>query len=78
MSYDKKFEFKNGYGASVVSRPGSYGYGDGLYELAVYDIKTGNLCYDTPITDDVLGWLTWEDVESVLEDISNLPTREGE
>lgn len=72
-SFDKKFIFDNGYGASVVSHPGSYGYGDGLYELAVFDVKTGNLCFDTPITDDVIGWLTWEDVERICKDIEQLP-----
>lgn len=73
--FEKKFEFENGYGASVISEPGSYGYGDGLYELGIYDVRTGYLVFDTPITDDVLGWLTWEDVEGILKDIEKLPKR---
>jgi len=31
----KLFEFDNGYGASLVKCPGSYGYEQGLWELAV-------------------------------------------
>ena len=55
-----RVNFPNGYGVSVVIGPYSYGGQDGKYELAV--TKDNDLCYDTPITDDVLGWLTPEDV----------------
>lgn len=63
--------FKNGYGASVVSHPMSYGGKMGLYELAVLD-KYGELTYDTPITDDVLGYLTPEQVTEKLIEIQDL------
>ena len=53
------YEFENGYGASVVSHDGSYGGKQGLYEIAVLD-STGDLCYSTPITDDVIGYATEE------------------
>lgn len=53
-------KFSNGYGISVVIGPYSYGGRNGKYELAV--LKDNDLCYDTPITDDVLGWLTKDDV----------------
>jgi hypothetical protein len=53
--------FENGYGVSVVSHSFSYGGKDGLYEMAVLD-SDGNLTYDTPITSDVLGYLTPEEV----------------
>jgi len=64
--------FDNGYGASVVCSEFSYGGAQGLYELAVLD-KNGQITYSTPITDDVLGYLSKSDVEKVLEDIKNLP-----
>lgn len=51
----------------------SYGGGDGLYEIAV--LHDGVIVYNTPITSDVLGYLTEEDVMSTLKDISLLPTR---
>lgn len=64
------FEFENGYGASVVRFSGSYGGDKGLYELAV--LHNGEICYDTPITNDVVGYLTDDAVEKLLEDIKNL------
>ena len=63
--------FDNGYGASVVKHEHSYGGDKGLYELAVLD-KDGNLTYDTPITDDVIGYLRPEDVTDVMEKIQKL------
>jgi hypothetical protein len=63
-------EFDNGYGASVISTSFSYGGKHGLYELAV--LKDGDLCYTTPITNDVLGWLNESDVNKILTDIQNL------
>ncbi len=67
------YEFKNGYTASVIQAPYSYGSNQGLFELAVlYDDE---LVYDTPITDDVIGYLTPEAVQEILQEISELPTR---
>ena len=63
--------FDNGYGASVVKHEFSYGGKDGLYELAVLD-KDGNLTYDTPITNDVIGYLREIDVTDVMEKIQKL------
>lgn len=57
--------FKNGYGASVIRGPHSYGGPQGLYELAVLKRdyhRYWNITYDTPITDEVLGSLEHEDV----------------
>ncbi len=66
--------FSNGYGASVIKGLGSYGAGDDLYELGVLktDEDGWDLCYDTEITDDVLGHLTPEDITSLLERIEAL------
>ena len=49
--------FENGYGVSVVRHSFSYGGKSGLYELAVLDAD-GELTYDTPVTGDVIGYLT--------------------
>lgn len=68
-------EFNNRYGASIVCHDMSYGGPfeigkSNLYELAVlYD---GHLCYDTPITNDVLGWQTIEEVNETLNKIKEL------
>lgn len=65
----------NDYGASVIQNPYSYGGRDGLWELAViaWDGDNWSICYDTPITDDVLGYLTEEEVTETLVKIKALP-----
>ena len=65
------YEFENGYGASIVSHDVSYGGKQGLYEIAVLDSK-GDLCYSTPITDDVIGYATEEKVLDTLHRIRML------
>jgi len=64
-------QFSNGYGASIVKGEHTYGGKDGLYEIAVFG-KNGEISYSTPITDDVLGYLSEEEVEKTLTDIKNL------
>ena len=66
-----RISFDNGYGASVVKGPMSYGGKNGLYELAVLD-SNGELTYDTPVTSDVEGYLSEEDVTKLLEQIQKL------
>lgn len=68
----KVYQFPNGLGASVISHVYSYGGDKGLWELAVIN-ENGSLNYNTPITSDVEGWLTWEEVETLLRKISELP-----
>jgi len=74
LNYDNgifvRVEFPNGYGASIIKSPHSYsGYQD-LYELAVlYD---NMICYDTEITDDVLGYQTEEDINRIIKHVQRL------
>jgi hypothetical protein len=63
--------FDNGYGVSVVKHQYSYGGDRGLYELAVLD-KDGQITYNTPITDDVIGYLRPEDVTDVMIKVQQL------
>ena len=65
------YQFENGYGASIVKHDTSYGGKQGLYEIAVLD-STGDLCYSTPITDDVIGWATEDKVLDTLHRIKML------
>lgn len=69
------YRFANGYGASVIRNSYSYGHEHGLYEIAV--LKGNRLCYDTPITDNVIGYLTADKVAEYLQRIEELP-KEGE
>lgn len=69
------FKFENGYGASVIKNIVSYGNMKDLFELAVIkfsDDYSWELCYDTEITNDVIGWLDNNDVLELLERIKNL------
>lgn len=68
--------FANGYGASVVQNRYSYGHNDGLYELMV--LKDAVPCYDTPITSDVVGYLTADEVAEHLSRIEKLPDLQKE
>lgn len=70
----KLHKFDNGFGASVVQHSFSYGTDLGLWELAVvvFDGDAYELTYETEITDDVLGYLTEEDVSELLVQIENL------
>lgn len=72
------YRFGNGYGASVVQFPYSYGGDRGLWELAVTkyereDNDSYSLTYDTEITDDVLGHLEESEVDELLARIEALP-----
>ena len=69
-----KYFFDNGYGVSVIKSSHSYGGSRGLYELAVLQglEEDWKICYDTPITDDVMGYLTTEDIDTVLNQVENL------
>lgn len=66
-----RMHFDNGYGVSVVSHSYSYGGRDGLYEVAVLD-SNDELTYDTPVTNDVIGYLTEEEVSRVMKEVQTL------
>lgn len=71
--------YPNGYGVSVVRFNGSYGYESGKYELAVLKGEQGkfNLCYDTPITEDVEGHLSPDQVSALMRAVADLPSGEA-
>lgn len=66
----KLYQFDNGMGASVIRHQGSYGWPK-LWELAVLD-ENLELCYSTPITNDVIGHLSWKEVSEKLREIQSL------
>jgi len=71
--------FDNHYGVSVIRGPYTYGGKNGLYELAVLYMAPEDeylkLVYDTPVTSDVEGYLTPDDVTRLMEQVSQLPPR---
>ena len=64
------FNFNNGYGASVITGSIVYCNEKKPFELAV--LKHGKICYDTPITDDVISYLTSNEVYELLDRIEQL------
>ena len=70
----KIYRFRNGYGASVICNDISYGHEEGLWELAVikWNEDEWSLCYDTEITNDVIGYLNEDEVDNVLQQIEVL------
>lgn len=64
------FKFNNGYGASVITGGIACGNDEKPYELAV--LHHDELCYSTTITDDVIGYLTSDEVFDLLDKIEQL------
>lgn len=70
------FRFENNYGASVIRGPYTYGGNAGLFELCVIEWHSNTkyeLTYSTPVADDVIGWLTGDEVLAKLSEIQALP-----
>lgn len=65
--------FPNGYGASIINTSFSYGSDEAPWELAV--MTEDGICYETPITDDVVGHCTEVDIIRICGEIFNLPTK---
>ena len=70
--------FEIGFGASIVKHKYSYGGDKGLYEIAVLDDIEGGPIYYTSVSDDVLGHLSENDVETHLNEIKSLNPNEKE
>lgn len=68
----------NGFGASIIKHSFSYGGKNGLWELAVVkgDKDEWSLCYSTRITSDVIGYLTDDDANKLLNRIKRLKKRD--
>jgi len=67
--------FPNWYGISIIRWQGTYGAEEWLYEIAVLKgtEKQCGLCYDTPITDDVIWYLSEEQVLDYITQVEALP-----
>lgn len=66
-----KMNFENGYGISVIFGSMFYSNGIDTYEVGI--LKDGILCYATPITDDVIGYITADEVTDIMRKIQELP-----
>jgi len=75
-SYER-IRFRNGYGASIITGGSAYGRGDTLEIAVIRFLSESNddfeLCYDTPITGDVLGHMSHDQARGILKQIAALP-----
>lgn len=62
--------FENGYGVSVIQGGISRSLEPETFEVAV--LKDGDLCYTTPITDDVVGFASRFLVTEIMVQLQNL------
>lgn len=66
--------FDNGYGISVTRTVGTYGWQQGLFEIAVLKKRENQweICHDSPITDDVIGYCSPQKINVILRIIESL------
>jgi len=69
FSTQATMNFDNGYGASVINGYGAY-CNDDTYEVAV--LFEDKLCYSTPITNDVIGYQSEEEVSEIMKQVQQL------
>lgn len=65
-------EFENDYGVSVLMGECFYSNGVDTYELGV--LYEGGLTYNTDITDDVIGYITEEEVTEIMKRVQDIQT----
>lgn len=70
------FTTRHGLEVSVTRGSTTFGGSQGLFELAI--LEDGLCCYTTPITSDVLGYLSESEVLEVLDQAAVLIQRDGE
>ena len=72
----RQYKFSNGYGASVIKTPGSYGYDMDLWEIAPWVSATKEFIGMDVMNwdDDVKGYLDEGELVYYLEKIRCLPT----
>jgi hypothetical protein len=62
--------FENGYAVSLISGDDVYS-GEITFEVAILG-QDGQVAYDTPITDNVMGWQNLEEIIEIMQDAANL------
>ena len=71
---------ENNYGISVIMGPYTKGGLEGKFEIAILKMPPGKdfsvIAYDTPLADDVIGYLTKEQVSEYIAKIEELPILE--
>ena len=64
------FNFANEYGVSVILGECYYSNGIDTYEVAI--LKDGQITYDTPVTNNVIGYLKSSEVSEIMSQVQEL------
>ena len=66
--------FDNGYGISVITGKCAYSNDENPYECAIIkgNKEKWNIVYDTPITNDVIGYCDEDKVTEIMKQIQEL------
>ena len=70
LSKRASMEFKNEYGISVIAGFGAQSSDSQPYEIAV--LYKDTITYNTPVADDVVGYLTEDEVTGIMNKIQKL------
>jgi len=62
--------FKNAFGVSVLKGTRFYSNGIDTYEVAV--LRDGEVCYDSGVTGDVIGYITEAEVNAIMIEVQEL------
>ena len=71
-----RLDFENGYGVSVLKGSAFYTSDEKPFEVAVF--KYGDICYDTNITTDVVGYLDEDAVTKIMAEVQKLDSNSAE
>ncbi len=71
------YAFPNGYGVSLIKNEFSYGGQADLWEIGIIKINSVDplewgLCYDTLVSDDVIGYLTDDEAREIMKQVFDL------
>jgi len=70
--YQHIYRFDNDFGASVINHSFSYGTELAVVKFNSKDNFDFEIKYNTPITDDVIGYLSEVELEDILKEIKGL------
>ena len=71
MGYQAILRFDNGYGVSVLRGNCFYSNGIDTYEVGV--LNGDSLCYPEEFGDDVIGYVTAEQVTEIMKKVQEFP-----
>ena len=72
-NYHRTLSMENGYSISIICNSFSIGGTSGLFEIALKHGTLNTICYATPVTENVIGWVSFGEVDKLIKEVSRLP-----